>query len=641
MNVATHRRWYAEDLAAEQHLAAFDGDAEAVRLDVPGWGDRQRAGAAVTGLVVGTGRRTLDLAAAVADLSGRDEIMLLLPDVDRADWLAACAAWRLVDPPTHHGESLVVRAAPTGPGPTLSTLHALHHRRASPTATRHAAPWRLRLEDPTARAWFGELVTSCSRVALAVASNTTTRQRSGRDDDAPVADDPTDPRTRRLTIADGSGSLPAAPGTVAVSDDPLDAGDGVHVVARPVDLRRFSPVGCSPRAASAAPILPISPHGHPDGVADARQAATRMARTLAEAGAVGGAAVDELALGGDGTPHGGQLAGLRRAVALLDHPAVHADAAGHARWLLGCVAAGVPVVLLADLPGPVAGLLGDEVVAALATTTVDDLGEPDGRERASVLQRRAVLARHTVTARLRELAPALGLLAPPPRSVSIVMATNRSDFIEHACRQIARQVYAPLEVVVVTHGPQAPASARRAVAEHLGHLPTELRHVTDAWTLGDALNVGVETARGEVITKFDDDDWYSPHHVTELLQALAYSGADVVGKAAEFVHVADADTTLRRWGQGGERYSPTLAGGTLTFRRDVWREVAGFPRVGLGEDRGLIDDVRDAGGTTYRCHPFGYLLHRHGRHAWTVDDQAFLDSAVATRPGLDLDWTLT
>ena len=634
MPEATRRRWYVEDAPAQRHLAAVHADAEGIRLDQPRWRDLRHVTGAVEGLVVGDGTRGADLAAALADLADRAEVPLLLPRDGMAtvDWVTACAGWRLTGTPVEHADVLDVRVAPTGTGPTLATLAALHLRGPRPRV--HApTPWRTALVDEVAHAWFGDLASRWPRASCTVAA-------LGADVPARAVVEDTGAPPRRLRIAtDPTGATEDA--DLVVTDDPLLARDGVQVVARPVDLRRHSPVGCSPRAASGPSVLPISADGRPAGVTRARELAARVAEELAAAGAVDGDRVLELGLPTDGVPTPVGLAGLREATVLLDHPDVHAGPGPHARWLVACVAAGVPVLLLDDLPTPVAGLLGPGLADALAAATVDDVADPDLRERTSVLQRRQVLAAHTSTARLRQLAGDLALLAPRLRTVSVVMATNRERFLEHACRQIARQDWPELEVVLVTHGDAAPAGVTGLVGELLGDRPTTIRHVTDRWTLGDALNVGVEVAGGDVVTKFDDDDWYSPSHVTEMVDALAYAGADIVGRGAEFVHLAASATTVRRWGQGGERPGTTLAGGTLTFRRDVWRDVAGFPRVSVGEDRGLIEDVLAAGGTTYRCHPFGYLLHRHGQHAWDVEDQAFLDAAVASRPGPDHDWTLT
>ena len=624
MNAADHPRWYVEDAIAHQRLLSLADDAEAIRLDRPGWRDVAAAGTAATGLVVGAETRVPDLAAALADLARGPATTLVLPADGGADaaWTVACTGWRLQADPEVRDDLLVLQLGPTGPGPTLATITSLHHRRGRATLRRRA-PWRVELLDATAEAWFGDVTASTNRPVLQV---------RGADGDG--AHD----RVRVARTAPGDDAEPLAARVVA--DDPLLADEGVQVMARPVDLRRFSPVGCDPRGATGAPVLPISADGHADGIARARTAAQEVVEQVADA-ATDQAQLTELAVTGDGTPSGRDLHALREAVALLDHPDVHASPAHHARWLLCAVAAGVPVLPLAPLPAPVAGLVGQDVADALAATTVDDVRDPDLRERASVLQRRQVLAAHTSTTRLRQLGRELGLRVPRPRTVTVVLATNRESFLDHACTQIARQDWPALEVVVVTHADLPKDAPRRFVDEHLGHLPTTLLQMSPDHSLGEALNLAIEHASGELVTKMDDDDWYAPTHVTDVVTALDYSGADVAGKGAEFLYLAGADTTVRRWGRGGERPSTTIAGATLTFPREVWRDIAGFPHVSLAEDRGFVEEVVAAGGTSHRGTPFGFLVNRHGQHAWAVTDEEFLGDAVATRAGLDHDWTLT
>ena len=53
-------------------------------------------------------------------------------------------------------------------------------------------------------------------------------------------------------------------------------------------------------------------------------------------------------------------------------------------------------------------------------------------------------------------------------------------------------------------------------------------------------------ASGDVVLKMDDDDWYGPDVVTDLLWARRTSGAELVGMPAEFVYLEQLDLTIRR-----------------------------------------------------------------------------------------------
>jgi hypothetical protein len=141
-----------------------------------------------------------------------------------------------------------------------------------------------------------------------------------------------------------------------------------------------------------------------------------------------------------------------------------------------------------------------------------------------------------------------------------------------------------------------------------------------------------------LVTKWDDDDWYGPQHVLDLALAHDYSGAEVVGKAAEFVYLESCDTTIRRMSTGAESYSATIAGGTLLMSRSWLDDLGGWPDVRTAVDRHLLTASERAGGSTYRTHGFQYVLRRRadGDHTWASADDYFLAAATQRRAGLDL-----
>ncbi len=303
------------------------------------------------------------------------------------------------------------------------------------------------------------------------------------------------------------------------------------------------------------------------------------------------------------------VAGLRGSLGVL--VAEWTDALRRA--LPGLAAAGVPLVAAAA-PGGV-----DPAVAAAVTAPVD-LTDPLAREEHSIVLRRA----------------ALDAYAPTPQpSVTILLATRRADMLDHALGQVARQRGVDrLELVVAPHGFDVPADrVREAVGAAVA--VQVVPHPPDA-VFGDVLHAAASVAGGDVVMKMDDDDWYSPDVVADLLRARAYSGADLVGTPAETHYVAPADLTVFK-GHPSEVWTPFVAGGTLLLDRALLREVGSFRRVRKFVDSQLLESVLAAGGAAYRTHGLGYVLHRtEGGHTWHVDLEELLDPdrMVASRPGL-------
>ncbi len=150
---------------------------------------------------------------------------------------------------------------------------------------------------------------------------------------------------------------------------------------------------------------------------------------------------------------------------------------------------------------------------------------------------------------------------------------------------------------------------------------------------GDVLDAAAQAAGGDVVMKMDDDDWYAPDVVADLLLARGFSGAELVGMPDDLYYLEPSDETVRL-GQPSEVYRQFVAGGTLMLDRGLLHEVGGFRSVRRHVDAELIAAVRAAGGATYRTHGLGYVLRRtDGGHTWQADLDDLRARAAQVTPG--------
>jgi Glycosyl transferase family 2 len=283
----------------------------------------------------------------------------------------------------------------------------------------------------------------------------------------------------------------------------------------------------------------------------------------------------------------------------------------YARTVAGLAMAGVP--LTADFVPPWARALLDPVVATLLEAK-PDLEDVLDREVHSIRLRRAALAAHGALPWRRRLASPTGDASGGPR-VSVLLATRRPDHVPHALRQVVRQRGAEVELVLATHGFEADTSVVRALTG-----PSAVDVQTFAApaeeSFGRVLNAAARRATGDVLLKMDDDDWYGPDFVRDLLLARDYSGADVVGCPPEFMYVEPLFVTVRRR-DATEQYRPVVAGGTMMVSREAFGAVGGFRDTRKYVDANLFRAVRAAGGTIYRTHGLNYMLRRQASgHTW-------------------------
>jgi hypothetical protein len=265
-----------------------------------------------------------------------------------------------------------------------------------------------------------------------------------------------------------------------------------------------------------------------------------------------------------------------------------------------------------SLPGRVADLIAPELREILAEPLPDGAA-PLQMELRSVRQRRAALRLHSCR---------FGTSEPVP-TVSAILVTRRSQHLPAVLRAIMAQTYPRLEIVVCLHDIELPHECRSLLAG--GGRPYDVVAVPGAETLGTALGIASERASGNLLTKFDDDDTYGPDHVWDLVLARHYSGATLVGKVAEFVHLEDADLTIRRWSDRPESDGYVVAGGTMLVSKGDLEQVGGWPPVPRSVDRALMDRVHRAGAAIYRTHSLGYVYHRRASgHTWDPGQDYFL-----------------
>ena len=254
------------------------------------------------------------------------------------------------------------------------------------------------------------------------------------------------------------------------------------------------------------------------------------------------------------------------------------------------------------------------LVAALDATV--DLDDPLRREEHSLAVRRAAFDHHSTLAWRSALASRAGVrhVALPP--VSALLSTKRPEMLDFALRQVARQRGAEVELVLAAHGFEPD---RDAVRRALGDRPHQVLTFDESTFFGDVLTAAARAASSEVLLKVDDDDWYSPDAVHDLLMARRFSGADVVGMPSEFVYLHANehrdDLTVRR-NHPSELFARFVAGGTLLLDRGLLRSLGDFRRVRKFVDAQLLSGV-EARGRPDLPHPRARLhpaAHRRGTH---------------------------
>lgn len=187
--------------------------------------------------------------------------------------------------------------------------------------------------------------------------------------------------------------------------------------------------------------------------------------------------------------------------------------------------------------------------------------------------------------------------------VSCVVATrDRPRFFRQLVRCFLRQTYRHSELIVVDDG-ERPVAQLRSRSPRVRYV--RLSRLTPT---GTKLNIGIKQARGTVIQKLDDDDYYHPDFLKLAVSRLPDKNRAhcMVGWDCFLVLLA-GEARVRHSGHGW------VAGGTFCFSRKLW-ERAKFRDVTVDEDDWFLRDLQPE--VVPVCAPEHYILVRHGNNTW-------------------------
>jgi hypothetical protein len=278
----------------------------------------------------------------------------------------------------------------------------------------------------------------------------------------------------------------------------------------------------------------------------------------------------------------GRIAAVRALRSIrFDAVDIH-DPAGTALRLVQLAMTGVVVHAPAELPGPAAAVMAAELRGILAEPLPPSDASATVWEARSVRQRRAALRHHAAAWAVPAAASFPDQVRTP--SVSAILVVSEPETVSSALAMLAAQTYPSLELVLAV--------------STMDPVPTETRHpvqvvrVPTGHGVEAAFATAVDRARGSLITRFEPDAYYGGEHIWDLVLALHYSGATVVGKAAEFF-TAGPQSVVRRHTVGSEIFTESLSDGPLLLTRSDLIAAGGWQRV--------------AGGPGYQTHPFGFV----------------------------------
>ncbi len=226
---------------------------------------------------------------------------------------------------------------------------------------------------------------------------------------------------------------------------------------------------------------------------------------------------------------------------------------------------------------------------------------------------------------------------PALPKATMVTISKRPHLLDYCVGKFRHQTYADVELVLVVN-----ADVDDALIAKTAESDPRIRiyKIPKEFNIGYCLNMAISVANGKIWLKCDDDDFYGPHYVEDMLNTFHFSGADIVGKPQWYTYFEDLDATyIRTVGRERERTvlrsinKEFLTGATLSAETEaIRRENLWFSNtIRMAVDSEWVRAANDRGLAIFFSDPNNFVIHRAadlGGHTWSVSNEALRRQTV-------------
>ena len=260
------------------------------------------------------------------------------------------------------------------------------------------------------------------------------------------------------------------------------------------------------------------------------------------------------------------------------------------------------------------------------------------------LARRRLFSEHTYAHRIRTICETLGIRHDwdPYPMVSVILPTKRPELIDACLAKFHQQRYPNKELIVVVN---TDAVDMTSVHDRSSQFP-EVRVIQlhQEKNIGVCLNVGVAQAGGKYWFKMDDDDFYGPNYLLDMVQLAETTDFHIIGKPPAFIFLeSEGQVYLRGKAHRsqfsiGATHTSHLCGATLGGRKDLFSGFSEDHRACV--DTGFVENGKAMNQTLLTGDFWNFVAFRaadKGRHTWRHDDEGIVKNAAPFCKGLQLE----
>lgn len=208
--------------------------------------------------------------------------------------------------------------------------------------------------------------------------------------------------------------------------------------------------------------------------------------------------------------------------------------------------------------------------------------------------------------------------------VSIITCTNKPMMIDNIFENFANQIWPLKELVIILNNDDMNLNEWKRKAN--GNQSIRVYQLPEHLSLGECFNFAVDQTSYGYIAAFDDDDYYAPLYLHDMMPAFLYTDADVVGKKTHYTYLENLKALYLRFPDQENRYVDWVCGGKKVVKRHVFDRVR-VPHLSSNEDVLFCHECWNHGYKIYSTDRYNLVYRRLAKpesHTWKIADEELI-----------------
>lgn len=193
-------------------------------------------------------------------------------------------------------------------------------------------------------------------------------------------------------------------------------------------------------------------------------------------------------------------------------------------------------------------------------------------------------------------------------SVSIINVTRRLNYINNILNNFLRQNIENKELIIVINNNSINMNDYKKLTVNYHNI--HIYKLDENITLGSCLNFATTKCKYNIISKFDDDDYYGPFYLREILKTFNMVDCHAVGKSKSFIYFEKYNKLMIKKIGFENTFVNLVLGSTLSFKKEILNKIS-FQDINVHEDKCFCNDCLKNKYAIYSNSVYNHIVFKH------------------------------